>query len=509
MPGFGLVLEHLQTLMPQGIHQIAYKERDRVFVHKTQLELLPTAFAMAYPNYVFSIFAFVGFIISMVPLPWHLEAWNIGTCSYMLWVGVGCLMYFVNSIVWNGNAINWAPVWCDISSRYIIALTVAIPICSLCINRRLYYIATSDTVMHSKKEKRRAIIIDLTMCIGVPVLEMILAYIPQGNRFNIYGDFGCLPAIYPTWVAVVLYLLPPILIGCVSAVYCVLTIIAFNRRRLQFKEILSAHSNLSASRYYRLMFMASVDLILTVPLATYVLVANTHGLQPWISWENVHYDFSRVDQIPALLWKSMPGGTLIDLQRWFVVMGAFVFFLLFGFADEAKKHYRAAFSSVVKRVTSTSLGSTTVGSKWSSSANGSLPVFIQKKVVKKHDSLESFTDMSLSHSSDSKEKSFSGDVSFGAYSFADVGGALSSSPNDPFAPKSVVASSSSSVLSDSSSTTPPKYTSQDDLTIEISSVRRFSIIEPTAPPRTLDLSNIPRHSVDLPKPVGANTPDVV
>ncbi|KAK0186947.1 putative pheromone receptor [Armillaria mellea] len=403
---------------------------------------------MAYPNYVFSIFAFVGFIISMIPLPWHLEAWNIGTCSYMLWVGVGCLMYFVNSIVWNGNAINWAPVWCDISSRYIIALTVAIPICSLCINRRLYYIATSDTVMHSKKEKHRAIIIDLAMCIGVPVLEMILAYIPQGNRFNIYGDFGCVPAIYQTWVAVVLYLLPPILIGCVSAVYCVLTIIAFNRRRLQFKEVL-------ASRYYRLMFMASVDLILTVPLATYVLVAK-HS-----RWENVHYDFSRVDQIPALLWRSVPGGTLIDLQRWFVVMGAFVFFLLFGFADEAKKHYRAAFSSVVKRVTSTSLGSTTLGSKWSSSANGSLPVFIEKRVVKKHDSLESFTDMSLSPSNDSKEKSFSGDVSF-----------------DPFAPKSVVASSSSSVLSDSSSTTPPKYASQDDLTIEISSVRRFSIVEP-------------------------------
>ncbi|KAG7442050.1 putative pheromone receptor [Guyanagaster necrorhizus] len=465
---------------------------------------------MASPNYVFSIFAFLGFIISMIPFYWHMEAWNIGTCSYMLWVGFGCFMYFINSIVWNGNAINWAPVWCDISSRYIIALTVAIPICSLCINRRLYYIATSDAVMYSRKEKRRAIIIDLAMCIGVPVLEMIIAYIPQGNRFNIYGDIGCMPAIYQTWVAVVLYLLPPILIGCVSAVYCILTIIAFNRRRLQFKEVLSAHSNLSSSRYYRLMFMASVDLMLTVPLATYILVMNTHDLQPWISWENVHFDFSRVDQIPAILWRSVSAGTLLELQRWLVVMGAFVFFLLFGFADEAKKHYRAAYSSVLKRVSSSSLGSTNLGSKWTSSGNGSLPVFIEKKVVKKHDSSESFTDMSLSHSNDSKEKSFSGDMSFGAYSFADVGGALSSTPpKDPFAPKSIVTSSSSSVISDSSSSTPPKYTSQEDLTIEISSVRHLSIIEPAVPPRTLDLSNIPRHLVDLPKPVGANTPDVV
>lgn len=54
----------------------------------------------------------------------------------------------------------------------------------------------------------------------VYLTTLLLAYIPQGNRFNIYGDFGCVPAIYQTWVAVVLYLLPPILIGCVSAVYC-------------------------------------------------------------------------------------------------------------------------------------------------------------------------------------------------------------------------------------------------------------------------------------------------
>jgi pheromone a factor receptor len=32
----------------------------------------------------------------------------------MFWAGLGCLNMFVNSIVWNGNAINWAPVWCDI-----------------------------------------------------------------------------------------------------------------------------------------------------------------------------------------------------------------------------------------------------------------------------------------------------------------------------------------------------------------------------------------------------------
>lgn len=33
---------------------------------------------MSYPNYVFSLFAFIGFLLVSIPLPWHLE----GTVAY-------------------------------------------------------------------------------------------------------------------------------------------------------------------------------------------------------------------------------------------------------------------------------------------------------------------------------------------------------------------------------------------------------------------------------------------
>ena len=88
------------------------------------------------PNSVFSLFSFIGFILALIPIPWHLQgaqitnsvlrqrhtrthttrilAWNTGTCLFMAWTGLGCLNYFINSIIWNGNTVNWAPVWCDI-----------------------------------------------------------------------------------------------------------------------------------------------------------------------------------------------------------------------------------------------------------------------------------------------------------------------------------------------------------------------------------------------------------
>jgi len=118
-----------------------------------------------------------------IPMPWHIQAWNTGTCLYMMWTGLGCLNLFINSVVWNGNAINWAPVWCDISSKFIVGLAVAIPASSLCINRRLYHIACIRVVTSTKSDRRRAIMVDLAIGLGIPVLAMILHF--QTTSFKV------------------------------------------------------------------------------------------------------------------------------------------------------------------------------------------------------------------------------------------------------------------------------------------------------------------------------------
>ena len=76
------------------------------------------------PTYpLLPIFAFLGFVIGLVPLPWHLQAWNAGTCVYMIWASFACLIQFVNSIVWRETALSVAPVWCDISKSSSVWLT--------------------------------------------------------------------------------------------------------------------------------------------------------------------------------------------------------------------------------------------------------------------------------------------------------------------------------------------------------------------------------------------------
>lgn len=71
---------------------------------------------MTASNIVFSVFSAIGLVLSLIPLWWHLESWNVGTCMFMIWTALACLVYFVDSVVWSGNTINWAPVWCDIGT---------------------------------------------------------------------------------------------------------------------------------------------------------------------------------------------------------------------------------------------------------------------------------------------------------------------------------------------------------------------------------------------------------
>ena len=42
-------------------------------------------------------------------------AWNVGCVLYIFWMGGQCLLQFINMMIWRDNAINVAPVWCDIS----------------------------------------------------------------------------------------------------------------------------------------------------------------------------------------------------------------------------------------------------------------------------------------------------------------------------------------------------------------------------------------------------------
>jgi pheromone a factor receptor len=119
---------------------------------------------------------------------------------------------------------------------------------------------------------------------------------------------------------------------------------------------------LNRSRYFRLMALSATEILGTIPLGTYFIVSNANaGVQPWESWADMHSDYSEVNQIPSIVWENDPYLAVgLGIFRWSLVACAFIFFGFFGFADEARQHYRHVYTSIASRIgfsTSTSRGS--------------------------------------------------------------------------------------------------------------------------------------------------------
>ena len=127
----------LQVWFLKALQQTSFPSRNlplpSVLVHYTFED---TMHASVPPNELYSVFSFIGFVLSVIPFYWHFKgtratihliglqsltkndnvARNTGTCLFMIWTGLGCLLQCVNSIVWNKNMINRAPVYCDIGN---------------------------------------------------------------------------------------------------------------------------------------------------------------------------------------------------------------------------------------------------------------------------------------------------------------------------------------------------------------------------------------------------------
>ncbi|KAJ7870699.1 pheromone A receptor-domain-containing protein [Mycena leptocephala] len=232
---------------------------------------------------------------------------------------------------------------------------------------RLYQIASVRTVIKTRAEKRRAILIDLAIGRTIPL--------PLRHCYNIFEIIGCLSETYETPSPSSSSTSLPI-IGAVSAVYCV-RIKSFYHSRAQFCELLSAsaRANLNLNRYVCLMALASTALLLITP-RIWVLWVNVRviGLSPWISWADTH--------------------TQREWRR----------------CDEAIKNSRGAFNSVAKRIGYTSTGSSGISSTVATSksplcsshgssrgTSATLPVFIRKDTTQRRDSFDSFADMSASY----------------------------------------------------------------------------------------------------------------
>ncbi|KAI0826208.1 STE3-domain-containing protein [Irpex lacteus] len=363
---------------------------------------------------------FITTFLVTVPLYWHLEAVNVGCILLIFWVGTSCLISGVNCVIWRDNAINWSPIWGDITVHFQFIASQGVIASGMVIARRLNKIASTSSVSTSRSDRRRQILIDLAYGMASPIVLLIFMWFLQGHRFDIFEGIGPQPVIPNTYIADIVIHGIELITGLMGAIYNIMTLRIFLRRRKQFNELLASNSNLSFNRYMRLMALCCFDIFLTIPLVIFLIVFD-RTVNPTYEWKglaDLHSGFSRVGQYPSLLWTIPHGAAFINTcQNWFTILYGILFFCFFGLAEEARTHYRLAFTTIAKK-----LGYSTAGSSLESStgfpSKGSklgvtIPSFIQRSTNRR--SIGSFSDKLSIGDFDSLD-----DVEKNAYSPADT-----------------------------------------------------------------------------------------
>lgn len=107
---------------------------------------------------------------------------------------------------------------------------------------------------------------------------------------------------------------------------------------------------MNADRYLRLMALASMELLVVLPLNLLSLVANLQNnkLQPWTGWDGVHHNFDRVAYVYR--WVMELNRTFwveFQISRWAIPASGLLFFIFFGLSIEARKDYARAYQYTI------------------------------------------------------------------------------------------------------------------------------------------------------------------
>jgi len=131
-------------------------------------------------------------------------------------------------------------------------------------------------------------------------------------------------------------------------------------------EFLSSSRDITHSKYSRLIAIACLDTIFSLPVLitstiTNILEGKDNTLNyAYISWKNVHdgaggnlpgLSLSSIVQTPASAWSADPWSVfVVKWDEWIYVVHALIFFSVFGTTPEMRQYYRSAFWFIPARL---------------------------------------------------------------------------------------------------------------------------------------------------------------
>ncbi|KZV66007.1 fungal pheromone STE3G-protein-coupled receptor [Peniophora sp. CONT] len=282
------------------------------------------------------------------------QQWNFGVALLCFWLLLQNATGAANTIIWSDNADVKLLVYCDIGSPLIILTIVIKPMATLIITRRLYLIVSMQTIDIPNKT---AVRLDYCRAVPEPCAHLFADYVDQSSRFEVDEGFGCTNAAEDSIYGLLVLDSWSIIFPMISII-CYYPRVArtfYLRSRDVNQYLRSNDSTVSRTNYFRLLALASIDILVTLPNGIISVVLNTTaGLEagsfPFYSgWHKIHSDWQPVtytyDEILAAgsAYVAEFYGTF-----WSALILSFVIFALFGTTAEAIALYWRIISGVAR-----------------------------------------------------------------------------------------------------------------------------------------------------------------
>ncbi|KZV71040.1 STE3-domain-containing protein [Peniophora sp. CONT] len=124
-----------------------------------------------YPLLPIAKFLSAGMLLVVLLNSFIRQKWNLGVIFLCFWLLVESLIDGVNTVVWSDNGDVKLYAYCDIASRLQMMTFAVKPMATLIITRRLYLIASLQSVqLPSRASRYRDMIIEWTLGFIIPLL---------------------------------------------------------------------------------------------------------------------------------------------------------------------------------------------------------------------------------------------------------------------------------------------------------------------------------------------------
>ncbi|KAI8448358.1 pheromone A receptor-domain-containing protein [Phakopsora pachyrhizi] len=286
----------------------------------------------------YRILSLICALINIAPTVSHLSQGHSGPAAFGLWVVILNLLGFIHGLLWQDDALDKAPIFCDISAKIGLIGPLGLLMANCCIIRYLAQIVTPSNSIETSYEARKRMYKDYAMAFGFPVVIAIASVVFQVARYEVEILVGCSNVSVLGWpTLIILIVWSPIICG-ISCGYALYVLYWLVQQHKNLRQLVAKSSTpLNMSRFVRMCALAATYLCISAPYTIAGTVTTLYDIGPfipWKSWSYIHNDDNQLSNV-----RNNPVYRL-NVRDWLSITAGLTVFFFFSFAKESLDVYR-------------------------------------------------------------------------------------------------------------------------------------------------------------------------